>query len=908
MFNGYLGLAGNEILNSARTAAYIKHQLPQLNFTDVHADADLQEALRDEPYESPVMDNAPWVDEQNLASLGFYGAYPLDIQGVRDSTRTASVTETMADGGMVSEPREATKEIRVKALLVGHDEAALEVGRSWLTAALRSGGCGQHDGACGTSDLEYFVSPPRVCSTAIDPERQVSSYQQYRDVTPSNSPLSFRLPRTIGPATAVWNFPFRDGTIVEWGALELNGPGVRDKSGPILLQRTNYLPNPTFKRGALRWTAADADLVVRTSGGVDEREYLQVRQHNAPIRRFNYFPDGNMNFDPQAAGWETDSTAGGVEYRADPTSPTGGQVAAARASETQPRVYIQNTLRGPVAGPQQGTVSFRLAPRLSNVEVTLTNPDGRRTGVATLPTSGSGWFEVVLTGTLQQGATVRIEATPDTVGGYVAADGFLAEVGSEKGAFFTGQTQAYSRGYGSLPFGEGPYGGGIQGELVNEWSYAWINGDPYQGAFGVFGQSTIAMIRSDRTDTPVGNAVGAVWLRSAIPNAKATMVLESDIGSTTVRDIPLTDQWAPYVITAADARSARISVLANATFDIDHASLETAAAYYGYFDGSSERVAYNISWLGKVHDSPSRMSFWNSEVFTTSFEDSEWRPFLRVTEGVLPPGNFSSFQFEPLDPTACIERYVRTMHDVRCIEGPRETRRVKLAGCDVALIEVEFLLVAENPYSFTSLIDMDVPDLGEIVPTVINDQETNCGSTPVESVLQDPFCAPLLAPPRPPSILESCGFQVPESWERRWISVPANEVAGWAKTMPVLWLDTTGAGPVRNVRVRIFPNPFGYDGSRIDPCSWCSEFVISYLPAKTRIAIDSRSHYASVMVDGKAPTSANHVLYGTGGEPMTWPELSCGIPHLIAVDIGRNADGTVPPLARMDLWLSTREA
>jgi hypothetical protein len=906
MFNGYLGLAGNEIINAARTAAYIRHQLPRLDFTDVHADADLQEALGDEKYESPLIDNAPWADEHNLASLGFYGAYPLDIQGVRDSSRTASVTETMEDGGMVSDPREATKEIRVKALLVGHDEAALEVGRSWLTAALRTGGCGTHDGACGTSDLEYFVSPPRICSDAVDRDRPVTSFQEYRAVTPETSPLSFRFPRPHGPATATWTFPYQDGTIVEWGALELNGPRERERSGPVLLQRTNHLPNPTFKRGALRWSGDAADLVPRTEGGVDAAEYVEVQQRNAPVRRFSYFPDGNMNFDADGAGWRTNSAVGPVAYLSDPTSPTGGQVAAARASEEQPRVYIENTLRGPVAGPRDGLVTFRLGPRLSNVEVTLTNPDGRRTGVVTLPTSGNGWFEVELTGTLQVGAVVRIEATPDAVDGYVAADGFLAEVGTVKGEFFTGLTQGSSLGYGSLPFGEGPYGGGAEGEVANEWTYAWINGDPYQGAYAVFGQSPIVMIRSDATDTPAGPLVGAVWLRSTVPNSKATLVLETDAGSTTVRDILLTDQWASYVITAARGRSSRISVLANTSFDIDHASLESAVSYYGYFDGSGTRDGYTITWLGKVHDSPSRMAFTDRGAFATSADDSDWRPYLRVTEGALAGGSFTSSQFEPLDPSACVERFVRTMHGVSCIEGPREVRRVKLRGCDVALIEVEFLLLATNPYSFTSLVDLPVPDLAQIPAHVLVDAD--CGTELAESVLQDPLCAPLLLPPRPPVIMESCGFQTPASWQRRWLEIPAAEVAGWAKTMPVLWIDTTNAEPIRNLRVRIFPNPFGYDGQRIDPCSWCSEFVISYLPANTRMAIDSRSQYASVVVNGKAPTSANHVLYGTEGEPMTWPVLECGIPHMIAIDVGRRANGTAPALGKLDVSLSVREA
>lgn len=149
--------------------------------------------------------------------------------------------------------------------------------------------------------------------------------------------------------------------------------------------------------------------------------------------------------------------------------------------------------------------------------------------------------------------------------------------------------------------------------------------------------------------------------------------------------------------------------------------------------------------------------------------------------------------------------------------------------------------------------------------------------------LLDPDCAPIPAAPRPPVIIDDC-IEEASLWRRYVSIIPAEEVADWQSTLPTLELRTLGQ-PERQVRIRIYANPFGYDSSQLDAESYCSEQIISYLPPNTTFTIDGELERAFAEVNGGQPLSADHLLYGTGGGPATWPDLSCGIQYLISVDV-----------------------
>ena len=161
-FEEWLALGGNEIINNARTVGYAKTAAcPMAWFKGrtcpTLAAATLNVAL----YHTSAIEAAPWYDTAlPEISRRFYGAYGLSISGIEDSTRTASVTEGLSDGGVIGRVRKAPREVRVVALLAGEGRDALEYGMAWLNAALDPNACGQHGDACGTADLAYFSDCP----------------------------------------------------------------------------------------------------------------------------------------------------------------------------------------------------------------------------------------------------------------------------------------------------------------------------------------------------------------------------------------------------------------------------------------------------------------------------------------------------------------------------------------------------------------------------------------------------------------------------------------------------------------------------------------------------------------------------------------------------------------------------
>lgn len=143
MFDGWMQLAGNEVINAARTMAYVNTgYIPAgVNVMDCLGCDSLAEMLGDKKYESPMIDEAPWFESGNPDTWDFAGVLPLEITGLNGSTRRATVTEMVSDGGSVSGVRFASRTIAVTALLLGKTSCAVEAGLSWLSTVLAGSKC-----------------------------------------------------------------------------------------------------------------------------------------------------------------------------------------------------------------------------------------------------------------------------------------------------------------------------------------------------------------------------------------------------------------------------------------------------------------------------------------------------------------------------------------------------------------------------------------------------------------------------------------------------------------------------------------------------------------------------------------------------------------------------------------------
>lgn len=159
-WNGYFTLDGVEVINASRTEAYAKSA--GLNwFKPVYNVEDLSYLLGDGTgYTSPLSDAAPWVDPDVPESYGFYGFYPLDVQGIEDSTRSSSVTEFTTAGGSPGRLRDATRSVVFSGLILANNDLAADYGMRWLRRALTGGGCSSSGLACNGYELAYLSANP----------------------------------------------------------------------------------------------------------------------------------------------------------------------------------------------------------------------------------------------------------------------------------------------------------------------------------------------------------------------------------------------------------------------------------------------------------------------------------------------------------------------------------------------------------------------------------------------------------------------------------------------------------------------------------------------------------------------------------------------------------------------------
>lgn len=114
--------------------------------------------LEEEDFASPIEDPSPWYSPFAPETAGFYGFLPLRMSGLADSTRSATVSQSIVDGGSVNGFRNATKEVRITGALIARDAAGIEAGMAWLDSRLEAG---REDGCREGVTLSWYQSCPR---------------------------------------------------------------------------------------------------------------------------------------------------------------------------------------------------------------------------------------------------------------------------------------------------------------------------------------------------------------------------------------------------------------------------------------------------------------------------------------------------------------------------------------------------------------------------------------------------------------------------------------------------------------------------------------------------------------------------------------------------------------------------
>lgn len=162
MYEGWMNLAGNEVVNNGRAyAAAQAHGLPVMCAPCECLSAGLDEP----PYTgNPRLDQAPWFDKTRPESGRFLGVMGLGVTGFKASPVSRSVTELIGDGSSLGALRRPEREIVYEVVLLALDDQAMSYGYEWLAAALRGGDC---SGTCGGADMCVMTACPSTLGEGL---------------------------------------------------------------------------------------------------------------------------------------------------------------------------------------------------------------------------------------------------------------------------------------------------------------------------------------------------------------------------------------------------------------------------------------------------------------------------------------------------------------------------------------------------------------------------------------------------------------------------------------------------------------------------------------------------------------------------------------------------------------------
>jgi hypothetical protein len=154
------------------------------------------------------------------------------------------------------------------------------------------------------------------------------------------------------------------------------------------------------------------------------------------------------------------------------------------------------------------------------------------------------------------------------------------------------------------------------------------------------------------------------------------------------------------------------------------------------------------------------------------------------------------------------------------------------------------------------------------------------------ALIRDPDCTPIPPPPRAPIVIDDC-IGSPTSWRRYHVVIPASNVPPWSAAVPVVTMSTR-ATAVRQIRVRFTALPYAVPIDQIDPCNFCGEFLVSYIPPNSTLTVDGILSQATINVRDTGLQTAQNLLYGTDAGPVVWPTLSCEVAYVMTVDVSPN--------------------
>lgn len=142
--------------------------------------------------------------------------------------------------------------------------------------------------------------------------------------------------------------------------------------------------------------------------------------------------------------------------------------------------------------------------------------------------------------------------------------------------------------------------------------------------------------------------------------------------------------------------------------------------------------------------------------------------------------------------------------------------------------------------------------------------------------VNDPYYTAIAKPPQPPTVNPPNVIPV-SSWRRKTLAVTQSEVDRWGRVTPVVTVSTGSAGATQ-LRIRFY-------GDANSGCAFEGEFLIAYIPPNATMVLNAMRKEVSVTLSNGRTVPGGHLVYGSGGLPLTWPALGCRYSYTMVADI-----------------------
>lgn len=905
-YDGYLRLNGVEIANAARTTRYLENLLPTFGFKGCQNCEGLEAALG-EVYTTPLTDGAPWYDPSMPSSAGFYGFYPLSIDGIDDSTREAVTTELLGDGSITNRPRFAGRDIRVSGLLIGATEQAVDTGMAWLNRAL-SGPCGGVDDCTG-GDLNFYSSCPEVQDWSA---AQVFPLNWATDAlgnevalwTPSG-PDSFVTPGSPG------ELGFISGAVGDYFTRQVDGliPGetyrltLHGTAGPQGV-RVSVIEGAEFTFDFHHVFPTDVPTAMQPLDFIAPSDVITIR-----LQSWDYSIDAPssssfsiVNMTVQRT--ESRATILQTEYTEYGT-PNGGWIASGHTGVTilpwQRRV--SESLVYTTAVATSGTISYPAGAGIrraiqntgsrSRVTVVGTFAEDSYAGSLNFDMIGSPDYEVVFS---------YIDTSVPTIVRFMAVIEFDFNTDGSVATIVVGTTSATTIGSAEVTGAQWS----VHYLLVESVDEPLLIGDPNPGLALERSLRQVVATSGPTTAARFSPSCGAMRrvtfsLRAGVPFHYGTPARVGNVFGSEAAAIPQVNCIEGEAVRYNYFRSPRLLSVANWTitgwtsrsfFTTTGAPAGTGSQLTGGTTAGTITFTSNIASAPPLtENAPYTFGVFlqNLHATTAGTVNSVTLTITGATTVVtvmdspvsIPPGGADNIWY-PVLVTGVAPDAATSFSVALNITRPsgatfEVSAPILTFGTSIGGYETPWSAAAPHEIDWFSGNSTDAAWLGTV------DESVSVLTPAPEAVVYDPACPPLPLPPGPPSIADAC-LTLPDSWMRYSIDVPSRFVPVSSSAEPVMTVRSIGA--LNNVRMRFYPASLG----EFAMCGFTGEMLLSYIPGNSTVVLDATQRTATLVRAGHDDQSVTHLLYGPDGGPIQWPSLTCGEEYIFTVDVEPTGD------------------